>query len=180
MPDTHRRRNSDGLALHNYAASNGSTQMPPNPGCYCETNWNDWSRAPYHDLRRYAGAFTRYGVSSAVADIRDGLSNTIFVGEVRPECSRHVNRGWVSANNGSGLVGTLPPINTDTCDDNRTDNCGRPCNYLPELGFRSAHPGGALFVFGDGSVHFLSESIDHQLYQDLGDRADGNAIRFPF
>lgn len=178
--DTHSTVNSDGLALHNYAASNGPTEMPPNPSCYCECNWNAWKHAPYHDTRNYAGPFNRYGVPTKIAQIEDGLSSTIFFGEVRPACSRHVNRGWANANNANGLAGTLPPINTDTCDDSHADFCRRSCNYLPELGFRSRHPGGAMFLFGDGSVHFLSESLNHDLYQALGDKADGRAVSLPF
>ena len=34
-------------------------------------------------------------------------------------------------------------------------------------------PAGALFVYCDGSVHFLQESISYDTYQRLGDRRDG-------
>ena len=37
--------------------------------------------------------------------------------------------------------------------------------------FRSDHPGGALFLFGDGSVHFVREDIDLRLYQMLSTMA---------
>ena len=50
---------------------------------------------------------------------------------------------------------------------------------MTELGFRSAHPGGALFQFGDGSVHMLSKDIDHQTYQYLGDIDDGEPANIP-
>ena len=45
------------------------------------------------------------------------------------------------------------------------------------MGFKSLHPGGAMFVFCDGSVRFLPQNIDHTTYQMLGDRQDGNAVR---
>ena len=48
-----------------------------------------------------------------------------------------------------------------------------------ELGFRSRHPGGAQFLFGDGAVHFLPEDIDYQNYQYLGAKADGQLAKFP-
>jgi prepilin-type processing-associated H-X9-DG protein len=43
-------------------------------------------------------------------------------------------------------------------------------------GFRSRHHGGANFTFVDGSVHFLSESIDHKTFQLLGCKSDGQAV----
>ena len=36
----------------------------------------------------------------------------------------------------------------------------------------SWHPGGAFFAFGDGSVHFLSESLELRTFWLLGDRMD--------
>jgi prepilin-type processing-associated H-X9-DG protein len=46
-------------------------------------------------------------------------------------------------------------------------------NWTTAVGFKSEHPGGAQFTFGDGSVHFLHDSIDMQTYQYLGAKADG-------
>ena len=47
-------------------------------------------------------------------------------------------------------------------------------------GFKSRHPGGANFVTGDGSVHFLSESIDYRLFNELGTRAGGEVVAVPY
>ena len=44
-------------------------------------------------------------------------------------------------------------------------------------GFGSMHPGGANFLFGDGHVRFISESIGLPLYQQLGSRADGKLLK---
>lgn len=38
------------------------------------------------------------------------------------------------------------------------------------------HPGGALSLFTDGSVHFLTEDLDHRTHIYLGDPEDGNVI----
>ena len=43
-------------------------------------------------------------------------------------------------------------------------------------GFGSFHTGGGNFVLADGSVRFLSESIEMELYQNLGNRNDGAMI----
>ncbi len=40
-------------------------------------------------------------------------------------------------------------------------------------GFGSQHIGGGNFLFGDGSVRYLSEMIDLQVYRQLGHRNDG-------
>ena len=41
---------------------------------------------------------------------------------------------------------------------------------------RSRHPGGSMHVFCDGSVHFISNSTDHDTYQNLGSIAGGEVI----
>jgi prepilin-type processing-associated H-X9-DG protein len=44
---------------------------------------------------------------------------------------------------------------------------------------RSRHPGGANCVLGDGSVRFVTETIDFKTFQYFGGRNDGNAIELP-
>ncbi len=53
----------------------------------------------------------------------------------------------------------------------------------PYIGYGSAHTGGAQFVFGDGSVHFISDGIatgppgvPGSTYQNLAAIADGQRI----
>jgi prepilin-type N-terminal cleavage/methylation domain-containing protein/prepilin-type processing-associated H-X9-DG protein len=41
-------------------------------------------------------------------------------------------------------------------------------------GFSSPHPGGAQFALGDGSVRYLSSTMDPIAYANLANRADGN------
>ena len=45
--------------------------------------------------------------------------------------------------------------------------------------FRSDHEGGGHFLFGDGSVHFVSENIDRDLYRGLSTIAGNEVISWP-
>ena len=115
-------------------------------------------------------------------EITDGLSKTIFFGENRPTCSSHANNGWGNTNNGCGLVSTQIPLNFDSCKldvaSAAGDGCGARCNWNTELGFKSMHPGGVMFLFGDGAVTFLQQSMDHWTLQYLGGKADGRSVSF--
>jgi prepilin-type N-terminal cleavage/methylation domain-containing protein len=171
----------NGLSIHNYSASKGSTKHIDSPTCSCSewSSWNNYGLAPYDDPSNFAGPFSRMGVSTTMADCRDGLSNTIYFGEVRRDCSIHTQQGWARSNNGNGLVSTVVPINYDSCSKNAADPaCKRPCNWNTELAFKSAHAGGAQFMLGDGSVHFLNDTLDHWTYQYLGSKADGKPFNF--
>ena len=187
--DDHPKLDS-GRALHNYSASNGPTTIPNNASCSCSEvdNWNDYARFPgggdYGSETNFAGPFVRYAnTETKMKDCTDGLSKTIYFGEVLPMCSIHNSNGWATSNNGQGFTVTLVPINYDTCNQNwpsgGENGCHRWCNWNMELGFRSYHPGGAQFLLGDGSVHFLSETIDHWTYQYLGAKADGIPVEVP-
>ena len=172
------------VALHNYTASRGANMVSNNGSCSCATYsvWNAYAiDGPYPEdpnLGTFSGPFTRRGVSIKLQDVSDGLSNTIFFGETLPMWSYHGRHGWATSNNGNGYCSTVIPINYDTHNDpgSVTDRCNAWCNYNTEAGFKSMHPGGAMFAFGDGSVQFLEEAIDHQTYQFLGAKADGQAV----
>jgi prepilin-type processing-associated H-X9-DG protein len=68
--------------------------------------------------------------------------------------------------------------NTTQCygSPSPTDPTHNMFNYNVYWGFKSRHPGGANFVFADGSVHFLNQSIDPKTYQLLGCRNDNQPI----
>jgi hypothetical protein len=36
-----------------------------------------------------------------------------------------------------------------------------------------------MFLFGDGAVHFISETIDHWTFQYLGGKSDDHPVEFP-
>ena len=67
----------------------------------------------------------------------------------------------------------MPPINAGTIKNLQAFEAGMPVD--DDCAF-SWHNGGAYFVFGDGSVHWLQESIDQTVYSNLGTKNDGNTI----
>jgi prepilin-type N-terminal cleavage/methylation domain-containing protein len=171
------------VGKQNYNASTGPSKHIDSPTCSCPSGrdtWNAYALAPYDNVPNFAGPFQRHSHHTTLANITDGLSNVIFLGEVRPQCGAHHRNGWHRSNNGNGLTATIVPINFNTCNpDSFADKCKTPCNWNNELGFRSLHPGGGLFALGDGSVHFITQNIDHWTYQYLGAKADGKAVALP-
>jgi prepilin-type N-terminal cleavage/methylation domain-containing protein/prepilin-type processing-associated H-X9-DG protein len=92
-------------------------------------------------------------------DIQRGLSNTLFVGE---RTMAQVPSTWLGveargADAACRLVGNAAT----------TPNC-QECD---ECEFTSRHQGGANFLWGDGRVSLVSESIDSLEYQNLARRA---------
>lgn len=185
------------VAKTNYVGSVGSARVANNGSCSCDTatrlaftavalgvNYGTAGNAR-KKAATYSGVFSRHGVSTKLQEITDGLSKTIFIGEVVPDCSQHVrNGGWLGNNNGTGLISTAIPINYDTCNPgpgsgDRKANCNKNCNWSTSWGYRSRHAGGANFGMGDGSVQFLAEDIEHDtVYQFLGHKDDGNSVSF--
>jgi beta-galactosidase len=131
-------------------------------------------------FKQFGGPFTRRNYHVKMKQITDGISNTIFMGEVRPSCNKHAAEGWAFSHSGNGLNSTLVPINWDSCSTGVPP--ARGCRFwdtwVGELGFKSAHPGGALFVLGDASVHFLPDSIDPYIYNRLGGKSDGQGAMY--
>ena len=171
----------NGRAKHNYAASMGPTSLTFNESHPCSeySTWNQYALATFSSFGSGAGVFYRNSINNPISSIHDGLSNTIFFGEILPVCSGHQRSGWAASNNGQGFTSTLVPINYNSCDDSSSEGCRHSNNWNAEIGHKSSHPGGAMFAFGDGSVHFLSEGIDYQNYQYLGAKADGKPAQLP-
>jgi len=142
---------------------------------------NDWNAGGIR------GLYNRIGAQINMASVTDGLSNTIMIGELLPEKHDHFWGGggeWSHFNGGAAHVSTIVPINQPIDKPWRTGSCGNLSlnpppndrNWNVSWGFKSNHSGGANFVFADGSVHFLSQSIDMRAYVLLGGRNDGQAI----
>ncbi len=133
-----------------------------------------------------SGPYARGAWSATLGEIPDGTAFTILYGEVRYRCGDHYRNHWWHFNN--WWTSTIAPINYQTClgeDGNPPDPgqnpnmCRRYDNWTTAIGFKSKHRGGAYFVFADGAVKFLPESIDYETYQRMGCRRDGLAVKPP-
>jgi prepilin-type N-terminal cleavage/methylation domain-containing protein/prepilin-type processing-associated H-X9-DG protein len=123
-----------------------------------------------------------------IADITDGTSNTIAVGEssynyktliwsTTTSCSaepglRGTLRGgyaaWGAGWAGRSIGNTLKKLNDYTI--------ASVTSVEQTHGFTSSHSGGVMFLLADGSARFVSENIDHPTLQASSTRADGEVL----
>lgn len=108
-----------------------------------------------------------------IASVRDGSSNTLFVGEIAwPDMPyyRAYTRGYFSDNRGVLILyakNVQYPINSrNTTTWNNTS-------------FGSLHPGGAHFSLVDGSVRFVAQYIDQNVYLAIASRNGDEAVSVP-
>jgi len=104
-----------------------------------------------------------------VADCLDGTSNTFFAGEViGSHTSQSSNRWLLAIRHLDSLRTTDNPLNTPP---------GQGVVYSSANGaFASFHPGGGNFGFGDGSVRFISDTIELSIYRALSTREGKESI----
>jgi prepilin-type N-terminal cleavage/methylation domain-containing protein/prepilin-type processing-associated H-X9-DG protein len=112
----------------------------------------------------------------AFKDVTDGLNKTLAVGESAYYKEDEKWPVWIGAttedeqalfetNKKNPINCELSPKSIDYFRKATEDSCAF-----------SFHTGGAYFLFADGSVHFLEESIDVVAYENLGNIADGNVV----
>jgi prepilin-type processing-associated H-X9-DG protein len=120
-----------------------------------------------------------------IAEITDGTSNTLLVGERPP--SADWQYGWWYAGIGQAFTGSadmilgvrepnLLPVTPGSCPPGiYSFGPGRISNQCDMFHFWSLHPGGANFLLADGSVQFLSYSLA-PLLPALATRSGGEAV----
>lgn len=180
----------------NYAMSMGNQNMPSRNGMCTEydntaaVGGNMFGTGPSGHGNSYnptqiSGIASRFNWAARIRDITDGTSNTIAMGEIRPQCGDHSRNGWFHFN--SMWVATTAPINypiacvreeplNGVAWNAMPESCNHWRNWQTSQGFKSRHIGGAQFVLCDGSAKFISENIDYVTYQRLGDRRDGQPV----
>ncbi len=156
---TNRIRGNYGTS--NYSGNHGSLSLP---------RWTTGRRTAFWpgqiDTPRKANGIMYWNSIVRLRDITDGTSNTFLVGE------RCVTSG----------AGIWPGVGSNEFENDAVTECshGSRPNHSP-TSFSSAHPDGVQFLFCDGRVEFLNETIqskpvsegDLGTYQRLANRHDG-------
>jgi prepilin-type N-terminal cleavage/methylation domain-containing protein len=175
-PSSQKSNASNAVAPTNYYACQGGGPAP-----LCEGDYPGSGRAFFYNGLFFNNSAVR------IADVRDGASNVIMLGETDYAPSLAASSQWGSSWASSfrtagqvdgsacgsgfescsfpiGLCATMSPIN-------------RPAPPAPHrfhmTTFGSAHRGGCCFAMADGSIHFFAETFDLAVYQSLGIRSDG-------
>jgi prepilin-type N-terminal cleavage/methylation domain-containing protein len=133
-------------------------------------------------------ALFNWNVQRGIKDITDGTSNTAMLSEqLVGDTTTYDFRGWWSNDWGAAYTHRLGP-NSASGDNipNYKEYCvagvNRPCTYTGKCwsdvtaGARSNHTGGVNLALADGSVHFISNSIDQTTWIALGSINGGEVL----
>jgi prepilin-type N-terminal cleavage/methylation domain-containing protein/prepilin-type processing-associated H-X9-DG protein len=134
-----------------------------------------------------SGGFGEYvPYNSRIADFTDGTSNTLFLSETRfprADTDRDTRGDVFNDQGGSWFMAIHTPNSgidyTLSCPAAQNQDPTMPC--APQNGrvgqqynARSRHPGGVNACFGDGSVHFITNSIALFTWQALATMNGGD------
>jgi prepilin-type N-terminal cleavage/methylation domain-containing protein len=151
-----------------YYALNGPRGTDPNGGTYPLQ-----STATHEGVATGGTGMLQWTQNVKFGGVTDGLSNTIMIGEM----------SWVSERFGSRfrtwLRGGGNGFSVAARNVVRTINAGLVANALVpynDMPMGSMHTGGANFANGDGSVRFISQAIDFNLYRGLATRNYGEVV----
>ena len=152
------------VAITNYKGVLGDTRL----GGFMSIH--SGSMPDCHQIGGCNGMFYRVTVSEPVrfASVLDGLSNTFAIGEDLPQhnirsAAYYANGDWASCHAALNYFPSPPT----------------PGDWWNVMSFRSLHAGGANFCMADGSVRFVSETIDYTTYRSLSTRNGGEVVSLP-
>jgi len=158
----------------NLNASNNYTGPHPFRLSQAGTNWDGFA----------TGGILHYLSRTKMGSITDGSSNTALVGELSWNGNIDGYRNWAMGTR-SNFAGSAKnvvfginevPFTDDPASLAGTKYAGFPYRILGGISFGSNHFGGAQFAIGDGSVRFISQSIDLRLYKELASMAGGEVL----
>lgn len=140
-----------------------------------------------NELQRW-GIFGRVNIGTTFGEIRDGLSNTIAVGEMQrinncTTATANSHDGWAVGGSPTAFTtGAMATFVTNTASPPKVTttlvaNAGKLMNnkYFSAPG--SEHSAGAQFGMADGSARFISEAVTPEVFCLMGSMDDGVPIK---
>jgi len=175
-----------GLNPPGYATETPTTLWPNPPG-YPRIGWPGY-QGTYSDINAAKpqgnpGAGSLRGMFDvndnqivSIASITDGTSNTVSMGELLPK-NRADNEVWQFNGIGHGMTVPMNLFTNLPFDGfGSTSDGWRHRAAYTNTNFQSKHPGGGNFLFADGSVHFLKQTIEMHTFCAIGSRAGGEVL----
>jgi len=151
---------------------------------YCVGHQPATTTAPSPVVQTLTGIFSRCNTSTAVAEITDGTSHTIMIGELQRLQSTPAQLAMCLANGSSpGCVvnydgwalGGSATLFTCSTDPGHSNPGGINNQFFESPG--SDHPGGCNLGMADGSIQFFNEVVDcgdnYAVFPLLGSMSDG-------
>ncbi|HSQ57126.1 MAG TPA: DUF1559 domain-containing protein [Gemmata sp.] len=156
-----------------HGVNNPPTDYAPN-NAYSKT----LATAGYCDVVPDYTGVLRVNWAYSIPEIVDGASNTLLISECAGRPDRWVkgvlvnpgggqDGGWANRDNEYIVHGAQPSNGTTS-----PGPCHTNCNNGNEV--YSFHHGGANHIFGDGSVHFITESMDIRVFVRFVTRQAGD------
>ena len=161
------------VGLISYAGNSGDHLNNTGTGFISTPSFPFANRAD--SASKLRGVIGRYGYSASLKEVQDGTSNTFLYGEVVPSWARWHAWGLQSWSTTAHPLNAFNELVRESPFDTGT---GAQNNALADeaITFRSLHAGGVNFARCDGSVSFVSDSIDGMIYRGLASRAGDEVV----
>ena len=127
------------------------------------------------DASTLRGVIGRWGYSASLKEVQDGTSNTFMYGEVVPSWARWHAWGLQSWSTTAHPLNSFNQLVRESPFDTGT-NAQNNAIADEAITFRSLHSGGANFALCDGSISFITDSIDGEIYRGLASRAGDEVV----